>query len=101
MSRRVLAGLAIGVTLLALLNAVAGRVGLTAMPLPTVPGTAPWTTARASGLTALVALTVDMVFGLFVATGVADRLIRRGRSVEVHRWLSSVALALVAVHVLV
>jgi predicted ferric reductase len=101
MLKRIFTGLAIGVALLALLNAAVTRLGLTAMPLPTLAGTAPWTTARASGLTALVALTLDMVFGLFVATGVADRLIRRGRSVEVHRWLSSVALALVAAHILV
>ena len=42
-----------------------------------------------------------MVFGLLVATGVADRMIRRGASIQVHRWLPSVALALVAAHVLV
>jgi predicted ferric reductase len=93
-------GVAIGALLLAVLNAAAARVGLVAAPFPSLAGTAPWTTARASGLTALFAVTLDMVFGLFVATGVADRLIRRARAVELHRWLSSVALALIAVHVL-
>lgn len=101
MARRILAGVAIGVGLLALLAAAAARLGLTAHPLPTVPGTSPWTTARASGLTALLALTLDIVFGLLVSTGAADRLIRRGRAVEVHRWLSSVGLVLIAIHVLV
>jgi methionine sulfoxide reductase heme-binding subunit len=100
-TKRLATGLAFGVAMFALFNAAAARLGLTALPLPTVAGTAPWTTARASGLTVLVALTLDMVFGLFVATGVADRLIRRGQAVEVHRWMSSVALTLVAAHVLV
>ena len=101
MVRRIVTGAAIGIGLLALLDAVAARLGLAPVPLPTVAGPAPWTVARASGLTALVALTLDMIFGLFVATGIADRLIQRGRSVEIHRWLSSVALVLVAAHILV
>ena len=101
MPRRILAGVAIGVGLLALLAATAARLGLTAYPLPTVPGTSPWTTARASGLTALLALTLDMVLGLLVSTGAADRLTRRGRAVEIHRWLSSVGLVLIAIHILV
>jgi predicted ferric reductase len=101
MHRRILAGVAIGVALLALLASTAVRLGLTACPLPTIPGTSPWTTARASGLTALLALTLGMVFGLLVATGAADRLIRRGRAVEIHRWLSSVSLVLITIHIVV
>jgi sulfoxide reductase heme-binding subunit YedZ len=98
--KRIAAGIAIGVALVALFNAGAARLGLSTVAAPTVAGPAAWTTARASGLTALLALTLDMVFGLFVTTGAADRMIRRGHSVEVHRWLSSVALALVAIHLL-
>jgi hypothetical protein len=47
-----------------------------------------------------LALTLDVVFGLLVSTAVADRLMPRARSVEVHRWLSSVTLALTATHAL-
>lgn len=101
MHRRILAGVAIGVGLLGILAATAVRLGLTAFPLPTIPGTSPWTTARASGLTALLALALGMVFGLLVATGAADRLIRRGLAIEIHRWLSSVSLVLIAIHVVV
>ncbi len=101
MHRRILAGVAIGVGLLGMLAATAARLGLTASPLPTISGTSPWTTARASGLTALLALALGMVFGLLVATGAADRLIRRGRAIEIHRWLSSVSLVLIAIHIVV
>jgi len=101
MHRWILAGVAIGVGLLAILAAAAARLGLTAFPLPTIPGTSPWTTARASGLTALIALALGMVFGLLVATGASDRLIRRGRAIEIHRWLSSVSLVLIAIHIVV
>src|SRR5580704_14739500 len=57
-----------------------------------------WVTSRSAGITAYVALTLDVAFGLFLSTAVADRWISRARSVEVHRWLSSVTLALTAVH---
>jgi predicted ferric reductase len=51
-------------------------------------------------VTAFVALALDVTFGLFLSTGAADRWISRARSVDVHRWLSSVTLVLVATHVL-
>lgn len=93
-------GLLIGLVLLALLAAVAARLGLAVAAIPTIAGAAPWTTARAFGLTALLAVTADVVFGLLVSTGVADHLISRARGVDVHRWLSSIALTLTAGHVL-
>ncbi|MBL0217130.1 MAG: ferric reductase-like transmembrane domain-containing protein [Myxococcales bacterium] len=91
----------IGLVVLVLLaNAIAVRLGWFADPIPKLAGTAVWTTARAAGVTAFAALTLDVVFGLFVSTGVLDRWVPRGASVDVHRWLSSVALTLVGVHVL-
>lgn len=51
-------------------------------------------------MTAFVALALDVTFGLFLSTGAADRWISRARSVDVHRWLSSVTLVLVATHAL-
>ena len=100
MLRPAATGLLIGLVLLALFAAVAARLGLAVAAPPTIAGAAPWTTARAFGLTALLAVTADVVFGLLVSTGVADRLIPRARAVDVHRWLSSVALTLTAGHVL-
>ena len=100
MLRPAATGLLIGLVLLALFAAVAARLGLVVAATPTIAGPAPWTTARAFGVTALLAVTADVVFGLLVSTGVADPLIPRARAVDVHRWLSSVALTLTAGHVL-
>jgi predicted ferric reductase len=88
----------IGLALLLALDAVATRSGLAPGLVPKISGPALWMASRAAGVTAFVALTLDVVFGLFVSTGAADRWVPRGRSVEVHRWLSSMALALTAAH---
>jgi len=79
-------------------DAIAVRFGLIADPIPKLAGTAAWTTSRAAGVTAFAALTLDVVFGLFVSTGAIDRWVPRGASVDVHKWLSSVSLAFVALH---
>lgn len=100
MGRRVVVGLLIGSGLLVVLDAVAVRLGVAPGALPRVEGTSAWVTSRAAGITAFLALTLDVLFGLLVSTGAADRLVPRHRSVEIHRWLSSVALALIAVHAL-
>jgi len=96
--RRIALGIAIGAVLLLVLDAVAARLGLAAGAIPKLPGTALWATSRAAGVTAFLALTLDVVFGLFVSTGAADRLVPRARSVDIHRWLSTVALTLTGVH---
>ncbi len=62
------------------------------------PSDALWHLSRAAGITAYLALTLAVAFGLFLSTGLADRWISRARSVEVHRWLSSVMLGLVGAH---
>ena len=89
----------IGLAIAALVvEATLVRLGAIADPLTKLAGTAAWTTSRAAGVTAFGALTLDVVFGLFVSTGLVDRWVPRGASVDVHKWLSSVALALVGVH---
>ena len=100
MRKRVALGLVIGGALLLVLDAVVVRLGLAHGIVPRLAGASPWITSRAAGVTAFLALTLDVVFGLFVSTAAADRLIPRARSVEVHRWLSSVTLALTATHAL-
>lgn len=91
-------GLSLGVIGLLIVDAVAGRLGLGAGFVPDLPGTAAWSIARASGITAFLALSLDVVFGLFVSTRAADPLLPRASSTELHRWLSSVALSLTATH---
>jgi methionine sulfoxide reductase heme-binding subunit len=59
-----------------------------------------WIASRAAGATAFLALALDVIFGLAVSTGGLDRLVPRGRSVAVHRWLSAVALVLTGAHAL-
>ncbi len=100
MHRRIALGIAIGGALLLVLDAVAVRMGIAGGAIPKLSGSSLWITSRAAGVTAFLALMLDMVFGLFVSTGAADRVIPRGRSVDVHRWLSTVALSLTAVHAL-
>lgn len=61
-------------------------------------GPGAWLASRAGGVTAYVALTIEIAFGMFLSTGVADRWIARARSIELHRWLSRGALLLVIGH---
>ena len=100
MRRYVVTGLGVGLALLLVVEALAARAGWTESLLPRGAGPWPWLASRAAGVTAFVALTLDVTFGLFVSTGAADRWISRARSVDIHRWLSSAALALVATHAL-
>jgi sulfoxide reductase heme-binding subunit YedZ len=100
MRRFVLLGVAGGLALTALLDAFALRAGLAAGIVPRSGEPWLWVSSRAAGVTAYVALTLDVAFGLFVSTGSADRWIARNRSVEVHRWLAGTSLALIAVHAL-
>lgn len=100
MVKRVFMGISTGLLLLLVLDAIAVRTGIAPGAVPKVAGAAAWTTSRAAGVTAFLALTLDVVFGLFLSTGAADRIISRGTSVEIHRWLSSVALSMIAVHAL-
>lgn len=100
MTKSLLRGCAFGIVLLLLLDALAARLGLVAGAMPRAAGPMWWTTSRALGVTGFVALSLDVAFGLFLSTGAADRWVARARSIEVHRWLSSVTLLLVASHAL-
>lgn len=95
-----LRGALLGLVALAIADAIAARAGLTPGLAPRLAGPAAWLASRAMGVTAYVALTLDVAFGLFVSTGRADRWIARARSQDLHRWLSGVSLALVAAHAL-
>ncbi|MFO0614261.1 MAG: hypothetical protein U0414_16860 [Polyangiaceae bacterium] len=92
-------GVALGVVALLVLAAIGARAGVAPDVLPKLSGSAAWLTSRAAGVTAFLALSLDVAFGLFVSTGVADGAIRRARSVEAHRFLSAAALGATALHV--
>ncbi|MEZ4220405.1 MAG: ferric reductase-like transmembrane domain-containing protein [Polyangiaceae bacterium] len=98
MRRQLTLGVALGIAVLLVLDAVATRSGLAAGVIPKLTGVSLWITSRAAGVTAFLALSLDVAFGLFISTRAADRLIPRARVVEVHQWLSVVALATTAIH---
>jgi sulfoxide reductase heme-binding subunit YedZ len=98
--RRIALGFGLGIGLLFVLDAVLVRLELVGGIVPRLAGASLWITSRAAGITAYLALTLDVIFGLLVSTAAADRLIPRARSAEVHRWLSSVTLALIGTHAL-
>jgi DMSO/TMAO reductase YedYZ heme-binding membrane subunit len=100
MRKRIVLGVAIGGALLLVLDAVAVRSGAAPGAIPKLAGSSLWITSRAAGITAYLALTLDVVFGLLVSTGAADRIIPRARSVETHRWLATAALSLTGLHAL-
>lgn len=87
-----------GVFLLALLGAVATRAGWIAVSLPRPQGTGAWLLSRSTGLLAYVTLSVDVIVGLLVSTRLADGFVSRGQLVDLHGWLSPLALALVLGH---
>lgn len=93
-------GLALGVAILAVAGALAARFGLASIEVPRSTSSAPWLLTRAAGITAFVALALDVTLGLLVSTRTAGALFAKGAAVEVHRWLSPLALALVLAHVL-
>jgi DMSO/TMAO reductase YedYZ heme-binding membrane subunit len=96
--RRLALGVAIGLGLLLVVDALAVRLGIAPGVLPTVAGTTPWILSRAAGVTAYLALALDVIAGLALSTGAFDRVVPRARSLELHRSLSVVALALTGLH---
>jgi methionine sulfoxide reductase heme-binding subunit len=101
MSKWILAGGVAGVTIVFLLTASAARLGIVVVDLQRPDTHWFWYFSRAAGLSAYLALTLSVVLGLLLSTNVADKWIARGRSVELHKWISAVALALIVAHALV
>jgi predicted ferric reductase len=91
-------GVLVGVGLLLVGAAILHRTGFASDPLPRTDGHGPWLLSRATGITAFVALSLDVALGLAMSTGTLGRWITRGHAVDLHRWLSPLALALVAGH---
>ena len=91
-------GLLVGLVVLAVGGALASRLGVAAVDVPRSTTTAPWFLARATGVTAFAALTVDVIVGLLVSTRAAQRVFAKGAGVDLHTWLSPLALALVLAH---
>lgn len=91
-------GVAFGLLVFGLLAALARRAGLATVELPRVAGAEPWSTARALGVVAYLALTLDVLVGLGLTTRAGDRWPGRAAGVDIHAWLSPLALGLTAAH---
>lgn len=91
-------GVFVGVVLVALAGAIATRAGWIEPSVPRPTGTGAWRFSRATGLVAYVALSVDVIVGLLVSTRSADRAMPRGQLIDLHGWLSPLALALIFAH---
>jgi sulfoxide reductase heme-binding subunit YedZ len=100
MRKPIVGGILAGGLLLAIADAIATRAHLAPSALPRPDGPWCWVSSRAMGVTAYMALSVNVVLGLLLSTRRGDRWIPRGQSVEVHQWLSGATLGLVAAHAL-
>jgi predicted ferric reductase len=98
MRKLALYGILAGSFLLAIADVIATRMRLVNGAVPRAEGPWIWTSSRAAGVAGYLALSLDVIFGLFISTGFADRWISRGRTVEIHQWLSGASLALIATH---
>jgi len=96
--RDTLRGIAIGLVVLAIGGALAARLGIAELAVPRADSTGPWLVSRALGFAAYAALSLDAIVGLLVSTRVGDRLLGRAAAVELHGWLSPLALGLVLGH---
>ena len=99
--RELVRGLVVGLLLLAVFGAIASRAGWATIDVPRPDGTGPWFVSRATGFAAYIALALDVIVGLLVSTRAGDRWLARGTSIDLHGWLSPVALGLVLGHALV
>lgn len=99
--REAVRGVVIGTVVLLVAGAIASRIGWAEIAAPRASGMGAWFVARASGFAAFIALSFDVIVGLVVSTRVAGRRLARGQLIELHGWLSPLALALVLGHGLV
>jgi predicted ferric reductase len=98
MRKAALYGVIFGSFVLAIADAIGTRVSLVEGALPRAEGPWIWTSSRAAGVVGYLALSLNVIFGLFISTGFADRWIARAYTVDIHQWLSGAALGLVAAH---
>lgn len=98
MRRSIGLGVVAGIVVLLVAGTLGARLGVWDLALPRPEGTWAWTFSRAASVSAYLALTLDVLFGLFLSTGAADRWVARARSVEVHRFLSLSAIGLTVAH---
>lgn len=96
--RSAIKGVLVGLFLLALLGAIATRAGWIITSIPRPNGTGAWMFSRSTGLLAYVALSIDVIAGLLVSTRSGGRWLPRGTLVDLHGWLSPLALALAVAH---
>lgn len=100
MRKWVFAGVSLGIIGASVTMSVAARLGILAVDVQRPDTHWFWYVSRSAGVSAYVALLLSVVWGLVLSTGVADSWIARGRSVEMHKWISAVALALILAHTL-
>lgn len=96
--RSVFRGVIGGLVLLMIGHAFAARAGWSVVTMPSADGPWIWVASRSAAFVAYFALTLDVVFGLFLSTGAADRFLARARSLELHRWLSGITIAMAGAH---
>jgi predicted ferric reductase len=100
MRRWVLGGVVAGVVGAVLMMSVAARLGIVAVLVQRPDTHEFWYYSRAAGISAYLALALSVIWGLLLSTRLVDTRVPRGRGVELHTWLSAVALALIAAHAL-
>jgi methionine sulfoxide reductase heme-binding subunit len=101
MRKWILTGTAGGLIAAVLVTSVSTRLGIVAVEIQRPDTHWFWYLSRAAGISAYLALALSVMWGLLLSTRLVDAWITRGLSVELHKWISAVALALIAVHALV
>jgi predicted ferric reductase len=101
MRKWALSGVLTGIVLALLMTSAAARLGIVSINLERADTHWFWYLSRAAGISAYLALTLSMLWGLLLSTSLADRWIARGRSIDLHKWISAVALGLIVAHALV
>jgi DMSO/TMAO reductase YedYZ heme-binding membrane subunit len=96
--RDVVRGLAAGLLVLLVAGAIADRAGWIDADVPRPTGTGAWVIARASGFVAFAALVLELTIGRLISSGRNLPWLPKALRVELHRWLSPLALALVVGH---
>lgn len=91
-------GFAFGMFALVIAASIGARTGIVSIPFDRPDGPTLWNIARVAGITAYLTLTAAVALGTLVSSGLLDRWVARARCLEMHRWITSVMLAFVALH---